>query len=210
MKKTLITILLVSIIGCSPSLQNLSISKKEVQQYYDSGSYGLEMANVIDDAINKFNDIELTGKPAAVFDVDETTLSNYPYIKSINYGYFSEGWHKWVLQEDAEAILQTKKLYDYLVEKGVGIIFLTGRNYKEYNATLNNLKAQGYEVFDTLICRQKDELKLKATEYKPAKRKEMTEKGYNIIINVGDQWSDLEGGYSKLDIKLPNYLYMID
>ncbi len=209
MKKYLLALVLIGFIGCSSSLKNLSESKKEVQQYYDSGEHGLELANIIDDAINKFDGIKLSGKPAAVFDVDETTLSNYKYIKSISFGYYKEGWYKWVLKEDADAILQTKKLYDHLVERGVTIFFLTGRNYKEYEATLKNLKAEGYTEFDTLICKQEDELKLDASMYKPEKRKEIEAKGYNIVINVGDQLSDLEGGYSKLKIKLPNYLYEI-
>ncbi len=209
MKTVLLFFSFLLIYGCSSSLKNLSESKKEVQNYYESGKYGLEMSNVIEDAIKKLDDVDFAGKPAAVFDVDETTLSNYKYIKSISFGYYKEGWYKWVLEEDAEAILQTKKLYDHLVEKGVAIFFLTGRNYKEYEATLKNLKAEGYTVFDTLICKQKDELKLDAVAYKPEKRKEIEDKGYNIVINTGDQWSDLEGGYSKIKIKLPNYLYEI-
>jgi len=35
-------------------------------------------------------------------------------------------------------------------------------------------------------------------------------KGYEIIANIGDQWSDLVGGNSGYKIKLPNYLYLID
>ena len=50
---------------------------------------------------------------------------------------------------------------------------------------------------------------MKAVDYKTAKRVFLTNKDYDIIGTVGDQWSDLEGEYHGIQIKIPNYLYLI-
>ena len=34
-------------------------------------------------------------------------------------------------------------------------------------------------------------------------------RGYDILVNVGDQRSDLTGGYARRGFKLPNPMYLI-
>jgi acid phosphatase class B len=103
-----------------------------------------------------------------------------------------------------------KVLYDFLLSKGAKIIFLTGRNFYEYEVTHQNLKNTGYTDFDTLITQIGDETKMKARDFKSGKRHWLTEQGYEIIGTVGDQRSDLEGEYHGIQIKIPNYLYLIE
>ena len=67
----------------------------------------------------------------------------------------------------------------------------------------------GYTGFDTLLTQRADEQNLKSQEFKSKKRAELTQQGYEIIGTVGDQWTDLNGPYSGIQIKLPNYLYEI-
>ena len=45
---------------------------------------------------------------------------------------------------------------------------------------------------------------------KSSKRKELVERGYDIIGTVGDQRSDIDGPYSGIQVKIPNYLYLIE
>jgi len=40
--------------------------------------------------------------------------------------------------------------------------------------------------------------------------KKLSEEGYRIIGCIGDQKSDLEGGYSGHKVKIPNYIYVIE
>ena len=40
-------------------------------------------------------------------------------------------------------------------------------------------------------------------------RKEITQQGYDIVFSIGDQQSDLVGGYSDKTYKLPNPYYFI-
>ena len=60
-----------------------------------------------------------------------------------------------------------------------------------------------------MITQREDEQNLTASEFKSKKRTELTNEGYIIVGTVGDQWTDLEGPYTGIKIKLPNYLYEI-
>jgi predicted secreted acid phosphatase len=127
----------------------------------------------------------------------------------MDFGYVYDLNKKWNEELKAPAIEQTKDLYFYLLNKGIKVIFLTGRNSSEYNVTYKNLLQAGYTGFDTLLTQRADEQNLKSQEFKSKKRTELTQQGYEIIGTVGDQWTDLNGPYSGIQIKLPNYLYEI-
>ena len=189
---------------------NLSIAREEVKQYYESGKFEEELNKVITDAKQKFDKAEFTDSSVVIFDVDETALNNYGLAEQMGFGYVYELNKKWNAELKAPAIKQVKELYDFLLSKGAKIIFLTGRNFPEYKATYDNLKLAGYTVFDTLITQMDNEREMTAKDYKSNKRVELTKNGYDIIGTVGDQWSDLEGEYHGIQIKIPNYLYLIE
>ena len=194
---------------CSVELQNLSDAKAQVQQYYEGGQYDKDLKEIIEDAKDKFSKVEVKQNSAVVFDVDDTVLLNYEASKKMGFGYVKDISDKWVSSAEVPAIPQVKDLYNYLLNKNIKIIFLTGRFHNEYDYTYQNLLNEGYKEFDTLIVRKPEEQKLTAVEFKSNVRTALTKQGYEIIGNVGDQWSDLEGPYSGIKIKIPNYLYLI-
>lgn len=204
--------LFISCTSTNPTLQimNLGAAKNAVQAYYESGEFDSECAKIIDDAIDQIDGINLSGKSAVVFDIDETALSNYEYTKEIGFGYVDKLWNEWQQKGIAPAIKDTKRFYDYLLSKNIHVIFVTGRYAEVCEATKRNLIEQGYAKFDTLIIRSDNERKIPAAEWKAAKREELVSKGYNIIACIGDQWSDLAGGNTGIKIKLPGYLYLLD
>jgi len=189
---------------------NLSIAKEEVKQYYESGKFDEELNKVIEEAKNEFNKVKFKTNSAVVFDVDETALDNYGLAEEMGFGYVYEMNKKWNAEMKAPAIEQVKTLYDFLLSKSAKIIFLTGRNFKEYEATHQNLINAGYTKFDTLITQIGDETKMKTKEFKSSKRVWLTKHGYDIVGTVGDQWSDLQGEYHGIQIKIPNYLYLVE
>jgi len=211
MKSFILTfILALTLWSCSSNqLVNLRTAKDAVKDYYESGGYDKELDALIADAKQKFSKIEIKKNSVVIFDVDETALNNYGLAKQMDFGYVYDLNKKWNQDLKAPAIPQVKDLYEYLLNKGVNIIFLTGRNYTEYEITYKNLTLAGYTDFDTLITQREDELNLKSQEFKSKVRNELTNKGYEIIGTVGDQWTDLNGPYSGIRIKIPNYLYEI-
>ena len=214
MKKHITLIIIISLfsISCSDENKpvNLTIAREEVQKYYESGKFAEELIAVIEEAKEKFSNIQFKDNSVVIFDVDETALDNYELAKQMGFGYVYELNKKWNAEMKALAIPQVKELYDFLLSKSAKIIFLTGRNLPEYEVTYKNLKNAGYTVFDTLITQIGDETKMKAFDFKSAKRVWLTEQGYKIVGTVGDQWSDLEGEYHGIQVKIPNYLYLIE
>ena len=188
---------------------NLSIAREEVQQYYESGKFDEELNEVIEQAKKEFAKIDFKKNSVVIFDVDETALDNYGLAKEMGFGYVYEMNKKWNAEMRAPAIKGVKELYNYLLSKGAKIIFLTGRNFPEYEVTYENLKQDGYTTFDTLITQMDNERNLSATEFKSLKRAWLTKQGYEIVGTVGDQWSDLEGPDHGIQVKIPNYLYLI-
>jgi len=203
----LIVVVATQLIGCSDKPVNLSVARESVKEYYESGKFYEELDNVIREAKNKFSKVEFTDNSVVILDVDETALNNYEISKKMGYGYVYEMVYDWTQNAKVPAFPQVKELYDYLLSKGSKIIFLTARGYDEYDATYKNLINQGYTEFDSVITKSKNEYEMKSLEFKSSKRIELTKMGYEIIGTVGDQWSDLEGPYHGIQVKIPNYLY---
>jgi len=210
MKYYLTPLLTLTLISCSSNeIVNLRIAKDIVKDYYESGKFDEEMNDVINDAKEKFCKVDANKNSIVIFDVDETALNNYGLAKQMDFGYIYGLNKKWNEELKAPAIKQTKGFFYYLLNKGGKVIFLTGRNSSEYEVTYKNLLEAGYSGFDTLITQRADEQNLKSLEFKSKKRIEITKQGYEIIGTVGDQWTDLNGPFSGIQIKLPNYLYEI-
>jgi 5'-nucleotidase (lipoprotein e(P4) family) len=214
MKKMLIIVLVISISYCfaQPKV-NLSQVKEEIVSYYESGKIEKEYEKAIQ-KMQKQLDLQIKNSKgknnvAVVFDIDETILSNYPHMKMLDFGYIPELWDKWVDEAKAPVIKPTKKLYDYLVNKNIKIIFITGRYADQYEKTKKNLNDLGIENFDTIITKSRNGNNITTGKYKEQKREELVKKGYQIIACVGDQWSDMEGKNTGIKIKLPNYIYII-
>ena len=196
--------------SCSASFVNLSESKILVENYYEGGQYEKDLSKIIADAIDEFRGIDVTRNSVVIFDVDDTALSNYNFIKSMDFGYVKSLWDDYIEKGNAPVIYEVKTLYDYLVDRRIKIIFLTGRSYNNYESTYNNLKDAGYREFDTLIVRSKNQLNERASDFKSVERLTLSDLGYKIIGCVGDQDSDLKGGNTGIKVKLPNYMYKVE
>jgi len=201
--------LAILFISCSQNeILNLRVAKDKVKNYYESGNFDKEMDGVIKDAEEKFSKIKINPSSVVIFDVDETALNNYGLAKQMDFGYVYDLNKKWNQESKAPAVKQVQNLYNFLIKRSIKIIFLTGRNSSEYEVTYKNLLQAGYIGFDTLLTQREDEQNLKAREFKSKKRTELARQGYEIIGTVGDQWSDLEGPYAGIKVKIPNYLYL--
>ena len=208
---SLLLIIIISIIsGCNDKPENLTTARQLVKEYYESGKFAEELNSVIENAKKEFERIDIKEKSVVLFDVDETALDNYELAKSMGFGYVYKMNKEWNAEMKSPAFAQVKELYDFLIDKGLRIIFLTGRNIPEYEVTYGNLIKEGYTNFDTLITQRKHEQEMNAQEFKSSKRKELVERGYDIIGTVGDQRSDLEGPHHGIQVKIPNYLYLIE
>jgi hypothetical protein len=158
-------------------------------------------------------------KPAIVLDIDETSLSNLPVELADDFAYLQNipcvpdmtkpcGFNDWVLEARAQAIDGTLALFKTAKRHHAAVFFVTGRHEGERAATEKNLKAAGFEGYDGLVLRRNGD-NMTVIQYKSGERAKIAEKGFTIIANVGDQASDLAGGYAERAYKLPNPFYFI-
>lgn len=193
---------------------NLSLIKQNLKQYHDSGQYAQDLANTTQEAMRY---LEMRAakqdfnhkKPALVLDIDETSLSNYPDMLKYDFGGTETIITAEENQGDDPAIVSTLKLYRLAKEKHIAVFFVTGRQESAREATVKNLQCAGYTNWDGLFLRTKEFAHTSAILYKTAIRKQITDQGYDIILNIGDQKSDLTGGYADKGVKLVNPYYFI-
>ncbi len=210
---------------------NLDTLKAQIVKYHDSGAYQYDIKTVADQAeqylilrVNQNKKVHDSKKLAMVLDIDETSLSNYHDLLALSFGGNNNEVNAAEELGDDPAIDPTLQLYHYAINHGVTVLFITGRTEKSRSVTLKNLMQVGYRsvasstqncenqaVSNTCLLYLRDGkfLNTSAIPYKSAMRSKITQAGYDIVVNVGDQYSDLAGGYSERTFKYPNYMYYI-
>nr|WP_242602675.1 HAD family acid phosphatase [Legionella taurinensis] len=195
---------------------NLSIVKNEIRTYHDSGIYNQELTQAIARAhdyimaqVKANNHHAIKQKLAIVLDIDETSLSNYDDIIKNDFTADRQAIHQQILKARAPAIKPMLALYKDAIEHGVKVFFVTGRNQSELKATETNLLKAGYKHWAGLYVRPDNYQQQSIVPFKAHARELISKKGYTIIATIGDQYSDLMGGFAKKEFKLPNPFYFL-
>lgn len=192
---------------------NLSDLKGEITRYVLSGDYEREVAAVTEAADRwvaaRVAQRRAGERLAVVFDVDETLLSNWPLMHRLDLGYLPSEWTRWVDAAEAPAIGPVQRLFRAVRERGVEAIVLTGRTERDRAGTERNLRAIGCGDYAAFIC-SPDGAKETMATFKSAARRRLAEQGFVLIANVGDQVSDLVGGYAEKTFKLPGPFYVTE
>ena len=207
----LVLALPIGILAVEPA--NLSLRKREISVYINSGNYTKDIAEAALHA-NKYlprriaRGLKKGQKMAIVFDIDETALTNLPHILEHDFGYTESIWDAWVAEGRAHAIIPVQTVYDTAIRNDVAVFFITGRKESDRPGTERNLRDVGYEKW-TEIFYKPAATQETSQAYKTAARKKIEAEGYVIIANLGDQLSDLEGKHAERTFKLPNPFYLI-
>jgi hypothetical protein len=146
----------------------------------------------------------LTGKPAIVIDIDETALSNYSGLALLQFS--GQGTTLPAILGTGTAIKPTLDIYKLARRRGVAVFFVTGRPDLVSGPTTTNLKTQGYTSWAGLMFKPGG---MHTLAYKAGARAAIEKKGYDIVANLGDQESDLDGGHADRGFKYPNPFYFI-
>ncbi len=171
-----------------------------------SDAYSNPIIQQIDQYISTLNISK--SKMMVVFDIDDTILSNKDPIESHND--FSIP-HLIAYQHRASLtkIQETKEVYDWLNYNNIKVTFITFRCEIHRLSTIKNLYEQGFRNWDSLIMYGEpcNYAITKAVDFKRNERKKLSLNGFHIVAAIGDQYSDLKGGYTDLFFKLkdPGY-----
>jgi len=190
---------------------NLFPHKLQLRAYIDSGGYAKDVAAVALDAAKYLQKRVPRGakgkKMAIVFDIDETTLTNLSHITANDFAYIPKLWDEWIAAGRCPAIIPVQTVYDTAVRLKIDVFFITGRREEERTATEHNLRDVGYDTWTKIYYKPTSDVTLTMTGFKTDTRRKLEQEGYAIIANIGDQKSDLAGGYAEEIFKLPNPFY---
>jgi len=200
---------------------NVGDLKTEAIAYYDGGAYLTNLQQAVAPAVAWINEqAPRVTRPAVVFDIDETALSNWEAIKANDFGRVGAGscdelpagpcgWLAWDLRAQSTVIPPTMAVFTTAKERGTAIFFITGRDESQRAATERNLHDAGYLGYERLIMEPTGAHYVSAADFKAPQRAQIEAQGHTIIANLGDQPSDLEGGHAERTYLLPNPFYRI-
>lgn len=191
-------------------IPNLADVKAEIVRYHDSGQWYRDVDKVADQAIHWIDQrAKRGGKLAVVLDIDETSLDNWKEEKAMDFGYVGSLWDQWEKSGQAAPIPGVVRVFKAAKARHVAVFFVTGRHETSREGTERNLNAVGYAGYDALVMKPSTYHEKSVVPYKSSARAAIERKGYRIVANLGDQWSDLKGGHSEKTFKLPNPEYFI-
>jgi acid phosphatase len=208
-----------SVVVAAEPMENFGVARYRLEDYADCvGTGGCYWADL--DAQARRAELELERlvatrkageKLALVLDIDETSLTNYCEMKREDYGFISVPFNEWAVSPGADmAVPGTLRLFNQALAAGVDVFFITGRPGQQKAATARNLEGAGYRGWKGLALREGPEKTMGTVEYKSEERKKIVDAGYRIVMNVGDQWSDLNGEpKAEMSVKLPNPFYYL-
>lgn len=192
--------------------ENHAVTVERLRRYHDSGQYERAIRDVSNAARDylqvRFKDISSKSKLAAVFDIDETALSNWEAMADCGFCAYSVQLKLYNNAHDP-AIVPVLELYNFAKENGVALFFITGRHDSQRDLTSKNLNEVGYSGWTELMM-QPDGNMLPARVFKARDRQSIEAKGYRILLNIGDQDSDLAGCCAERIFKLPNPFYLVN
>ena len=220
---------------------NVNVLEDQVEHYYGSASatypgvgtvtipsstsnYAKQMKQIVAGAEAYLAKAALhyhaAGKPALVFDIDDTLLNTYDYTLAEQFGYDAATNQTWIDDAAFPAVFFMPQLLEFAASHGYAIFYITGRPQSQTAATVKDLTSAGYAApaAGHLFLKPSTPpsyLKCAAAptcttiEYKSGTRQHISSLGYTIVADFGDQYSDLLGGDAGHQVKLPNPMYYL-
>ena len=131
-------------------------------------------------ALYLLSSIMLPPKPALVLDIDET-----------------------LIDLEGVCMLDIIRVYNLAIQKGITVFIVTARVYSPWvlEKTQEQLNNCGVDMYKGIFFR--DSPRDNPATYKKESRERISREGYNIVMSIGDQPFDVNGGYTGIGIKLP-------
>ena len=134
-------------------------------------------------------------KPAVVLDIDETVLDNSPFqarqIRS-GTGFDNAAFTAWIREAAARPLPGALEFTRYAAAHGVRVIFISNRPHDFTDATLENLKRDGFPVADAdaVLNFGAPTPGCEAQGSNKGCRRELVARKYRVLMEVGDNLAD--------------------
>jgi len=177
-------------------------------QETESKTFKDDFQDVVRQAEHYLEGIAPAPNKVVITDLDETLVNNTPYYKRYK-AFQPDTWETWL--KDSKPNPFNPAVLDLLKnakQRGFSVMFITGRPSFQGHNTLEQL-ATGFQ-WDGIYLKPRG-IQISATQYKASVRQMLRNMGYEIVMTIGDQPSDLDQPISPAhgQFLLPNVMYSI-
>ena len=211
-RAVLLSLLLAAVLATSAAGETTrtSFTPEQIRTYHESGRWDRDVARVFSSArrslLRQLARPSAPRRPAIVLDIDETALSNYPCLDEVDFAL--TGVATCVVESRSVAIAPARRLVDAARRRKVAVFFITGAPASLEDSRRANLRKAGFRGPITVIGRPSTSTESSVVPYKSRARRALVRRGFRILVNVGDQRSDLSGGSARATFLVPNRIYL--
>jgi hypothetical protein len=127
-------------------------------EYRTSGRWEAEIGRVADECTRAAREAAgAAARPAVVFDIDETLLSNWPYLTQYDFARVPSLFAPWAERSESPANEAVRRFYETMRDAGVATFVITGRREALRKATITNLERQGISGWAGIAFRPVDD-----------------------------------------------------
>lgn len=192
-----------------------------------SAQYAQDIKQTVDEASTCVSNTLSTNKitkPIFVFDIDDTLTGGYIGVCHEKfYRYIPQIWNDAVNQSAFVRLPYMDTVLNYAFSHNIDVAVITARPIDQLNITEQNLiaafpeftgKIEQMAAKGNIILKASSQSNLDTDTFKNIARQNLLAKGYTIVLNMGDQYSDLNYTYPYKNqpycsYKLPNYMYYL-
>jgi predicted secreted acid phosphatase len=193
-----------------PKVQPSDLPLSAGVKFTDTPAYQQEMDDALNAARKFCTDYQSKHEDeknvAVVFDIDETLLDNRPFLRNQTEIKPKE-FFDWVAKGEDPPLESVASFAEWARANGFAVFLITARYEELRLPTIINLVKAGIAYDGLYMC--PTGYHGLAETVKTGHRKAIEDMGFKIVENVGDQDSDLVGGYSLDCEKLPNKMYFV-
>jgi 5'-nucleotidase (lipoprotein e(P4) family) len=139
--------------------------------------------------------IAQSDKPKVIItDIDETILDNSAYAVHQAYlglEYTPAAWYEWTDKSAADTMPGAASFLKYVASKNIQVFYVTNREARERESTIENLKRFGLPNADEIHLYTKTD-----TSSKEARRLQIMDR-YEVVLLMGDNLADLSMLFDK-------------
>ncbi len=136
--------------------------------------------------------------PAVIVDIDETILDNSPYQAQLlkDRTHFTNASFKaWVRRAEARALPGAVAFLSHADSLGVAVFYVTNRDSDDADATLKNLRAEGFPQVSA------DHLFPRINESSKEARRNAIEQHHTVVLLMGDNLNDFTGVMDRQSVE---------
>ncbi|OQS02669.1 D-Tyr-tRNA(Tyr) deacylase [Thraustotheca clavata] len=188
----------------APRLSNLAkeiMSLTFLQTFYELQpgktitQYERDCSIILSRAVYQLETLPFEMNCAFIFDVDDTALSSYSYMKSVKYQAIPQTQHNYLIKFNPPVNSIVHKFYEYIKWKDIKVIFISERPEHVRDATLRSLFLAGYREYSLILRSPQDQL-MSVAVFKQKARHKVIKDNLKIIGCLGDQLCDITGDHT--------------